>query len=451
MKKQIIWSLLVALGLIACGGGGSTPDSSQYTADDSVNLLNPDRGLYDADYILEEHRNYDRFTDAYEKGYRLVYAPIYLGDYKSTTTLPADFLEIIQENLIQAKNSGLKLILRIKYRKDMSGDDPTKEIILGHLNQLTTLLQSYKSTISVIQAGLIGAWGEWHSFTGDFDDDNAEHVNNRKALVEKLVEIFPNKYIQIRTPEHKEELWGDYKEHGDTTTKGQITAEIAYSDDIRAKIGHHNDCVLASKTDMGTYETNHIEFWKSYVENDSKYSPVGGETCAIGDGEDASLSDCTNALAEFKKMGYSYLNEAYHPDVLEKWKTGGCYETIKTDLGYKLVAKSLSTTSSSQSLQVEFKLANEGFGAPYVPFDINFILYNSEHKYSYSVDIDSRTLAPNKTREISQSLSLASVESGSYCLDIQLGKAPYAIHLANKDIWNSSYSSNKLKCDIEVK
>ncbi len=450
MKKQIIWSLLVALGLIACGGGGSTPDSSQYTVDDSVNLLNPDRGLYDADYALEKHKDYDRFKDAYEKGYRLVYAPIYLGDYKSTTTLPTDFLGIIEENLIQATNSGLKLILRIKYRNNMSGDDPTKEIILGHLNQLTILLQSYKSTISVIQAGMIGAWGEWHSFTGDFADDNIDAVSNHRDIVERLSAILPDKYIQIRTPEHKEQLWGDYKQEGDTTTKAEITVDIAYSDDIRAKIGHHNDCVLASKTDMGTYETDHIEFWKSYVENDSRYSPVGGETCGIGDGEDASLSDCTNALAEFKRMGYSYLNDAYHPDVLEKWKSGGCYETIKTDLGYKLVAKSLSTSISSESLHINFVFENEGFGAPYVNYSISLILYNSENRYTFGVDMDARTISSGKREELTQDLPLSSVESGSYCLDIKIGTEPYTIHLANKDIWNSSYSSNKLKCNIDI-
>ncbi len=46
-------------------------------------------------------------------------------------------------------------------------------------------------------------------------------------------------------------------------------------------MGHHNDCFLASITDSGTYSSDSTvrgnEY--SYLDRDSKYEFVGGETC----------------------------------------------------------------------------------------------------------------------------------------------------------------------------
>ena len=42
-------------------------------------------------------------------------------------------------------------------------------------------------------------------------------------------------------------------------------------------LGHHNDCFLASSTDYGTYDDVGKEY--PYLEQDTKYVPMGGETC----------------------------------------------------------------------------------------------------------------------------------------------------------------------------
>lgn len=453
MILKFLGSFIFLFLLFGCGGGGSSDTESptisiEYTEDSSANRLNPDRGFYDADYELNAETNYNMFEDVLADGYTLVYAPLNLEEYNTTAILPSTLINTINKNLNDANTSGVKLIFRIKYRSDMNGDDPSRSIILGHLDQLKPLLQAYKDIISVVQAGTIGAWGEWHSFTGDYAESNASYKTNRREIIEKMVEIFPDKYIQLRTPMHKEQLFGASLEYGDESDEGKITAEIAYSDDIRAKIGHHNDCVLASETDMGTYPSDNIEFWKSYVVNDSKYAPVGGETCGIGEGSEASLSSCTNALAEFKRLQYSYLNDAYHPDVLQKWKDEGCYQEIKENLGYRLVAEELDIQKNSDLLTLSLSIKNKGYAAPYIRSDVNFILKSDTQEYSFRQDMDMRTFYPQETKSIEDTVSLADIESGDYCLYIQIGKNYSAIRLSNSDLWEESSKTNKLACNI---
>ncbi len=460
MSSKHIGGLLCVLLLTGCNGShlpneANSPNDANlspvtFTEESHVNIHNPDRGFYDADYALNLQKDYDRFADAKAKGYSLVYAPLSLHGYETTAVLPDALITTITHNLADANASGVKLIFRIKYRVDRSGDDPSRTIIMGHLNQLKPLLQTYKEVISVVQAGTIGAWGEWHSFTGEYAQTHAGYKTNRKAIIEKLVEIFPHKYIQIRTPMHKEELFGASSTYGEKSTRGEITPEIAYSDDIRAKIGHHNDCFLADKTDMGTYPSDAIDFWKNYVVNDSKYAPVGGETCGIGSGEDATLSSCPHALAELQKLHYAYLNDVYHPDVLQKWKDEGCYQTIQENLGYRLVATKLTMHKTPQTLTLSLSIHNKGYASPYVPSDVAFILANGSHTYPFPQDTDIRTFYSQETKPIDATLSLDGLPSGTYCLYLQIGKGHSAIRLSNQDLWDASTRTNTLTCNLEI-
>jgi hypothetical protein len=435
------------------------PKSTSFIEDASANILNPDRGLYTADFDLAETTDYNIFSDPQADGYRMVYAPINLYDYTNTSTLPTSVLETIDTHLSQAESKGVKLILRFKYREDSSSSylDPALSTILGHMEQLRDILQNHKKIISVIQAGTIGAWGEWNRFTGEFEESDINYKSNRRAVIEKLVDIFPNKFIQIRTPMHKELLYGTSAEYKDEGIEGKITPNIAYTNDIRAKIGHHNDCLLADDTNYGTYGSN-IEFWKDYVSNDSKYTPVGGETCWIETGFE-KLSDCEYSLAELKRLQYSYLNDVYQIKILNKWKEQGCYQEIKENLGYRLVATHLDTIKSvdNTTLAVSLSLENKGFSAPYIKSTVNLILKNADNSYTFNqADIDMRKFYASETSDISDNLSLEDVESGEYCLYLQMGENFSAIRLSNSrnsdgvDIWNESLKINTLKCGIKL-
>lgn len=417
-----------------------------FIEDSSVNILNPDRGFYDANYNLSEAKNYNMFQSAKDKGYSLVYAPIELNDYNETATLPNDLINVISSHLVDAKDAGVKLILRIKYREG-DGNDPDKNIILGHLNQLKTTLVTYKDIISIVQAGTIGAYGEWHSFSGDFADSDENYIANRKEIIEKLSEIFPNKYIQIRTPMHKELLFGASQEYKDIADDAKISADIAFSEDIKAKIAHHNDCFLASETDMGTYPSSSIEFWQNYIINDTKYAPVGGETCK----DEVEFTTCNNARSELKRFQYSYINEAYHPDVITRWKNEGCYQDIKENIGYRFVATLLTLEEKSDALNISLSIDNKGYASPYIKSNVRFILKNDTNSYEYEPsNIDLRTFNPQELNKIEDSLNISEVVAGEYCLYIQIGEEYSSIRLSNSGLWDDELKSNKLSCDIVV-
>lgn len=420
---------------------GTLADTTYFESNSSVNVGNPDRGLYGATYALTKKRDYNAFEYAKDKGYSLVYASIELDNYLNTQTLDSEFLTIIENNLIDAQNAKIKLILRIQYRPSSNGIDASLSIIETHFSQLTPLLQEYKDVISIVQAGTIGAYGEWHSFTGEFADTDLNYIDNRKQIIELLHVIFPEKYIQIRTTMHKELLYGGSSYYREESNIAQLDQETATENTTLAKIAHHNDCFLASDTDQGTFASDNIEYWKNYMQNDSLYVPSGGETCA-----NSSFAACTNAVAELKRFRYAFLNDDYHPDVLDRWKVEGCYEEIKENLGYRFVATNLKTQMLDENFTVKLEIKNEGYGSSYINYPIKYILKNEVNSVEVAVnDFDIRTLGPSGKISINANFKVQDIDSGTYCLYIKIAE----VKLSNNNIWDEVLEANRLKCDIK--
>jgi len=65
-------------------------------------------------------------------------------------------------------------VLRFAYEKSNRGVDygPTLEWILRHVDQLAPVIRDNADVIYVMQAGFVGAWGEWHSATHVKQDDH---------------------------------------------------------------------------------------------------------------------------------------------------------------------------------------------------------------------------------------------------------------------------------------
>jgi len=428
-------------GAGAAGGVNPPTESVTYTDDPQQNLANPHRGLYKATYELNKDTDYDRFKNAKEKGYNLVYGTIQLDAYKKDENLPDKLLTTIEKNLAQASASNVKLVFRIKYNDESGHSDPAAAIVQKHLERLKPLLQKYSSVISVIQAGIIGPWGEWHHMTGDYEKSNPDYKKNRKALVSKLLEIFPDKYVQLRTPMHKEHLYGEADQYLDRGTKGEITASIAYTDDPRAKIGYHDDCLMYNSRDRGTYPSDAIEFWQNYVINDTKYAPIGGETC----GYESSVS-CNDIMSALKKFRYSYLHDNYMDELADNDQS--CQKSIQENLGYRVVAQKLDIWNSADELQLQLHLINKGYAPPYTKTDIAFVLSDGQRSYEYSVSNDWRRIYPNDDTVLKASFSWQKIDTGSYCLYLRIGQAGEAVRLSNTNLWDSAQNMNKLKCGI---
>ncbi|KAL3793013.1 hypothetical protein ACHAW5_003808 [Stephanodiscus triporus] len=114
-----------------------------------------------------------------------------------------------------------------------------------------------------------------------------------------------------------------------------INSGNAFNGSHITRIGHHNDCFLASDTDYGTYTSpaNSVEY--AYLAQETKFTAMGGETC----NPNPPRSLCTTGKEELKLFHYTYINSAYHPAVLGNWTSGGCMNEIAALLGYRLVLK----------------------------------------------------------------------------------------------------------------
>lgn len=56
----------------------------------------------------------------------------------------------------------------------------------SHLDQLKPLLEKNKDILHVVQVGMIGAWGEWHSYS-----DSGDYAIDEAALVRKVLQTVP--------------------------------------------------------------------------------------------------------------------------------------------------------------------------------------------------------------------------------------------------------------------
>lgn len=123
----------------------------------------------------------------------------YLVDKKLTEE---DFATM-QAYFDELQRLGKKAVLRFAYEKDFVRRDPigpTLEQALSHLDQLKPFLEKNKDLILVVQAGVIGAWGEWHSSIHGLENSTEAMV----SILEKLLSVVPEeKNIQVRVPVYK--------------------------------------------------------------------------------------------------------------------------------------------------------------------------------------------------------------------------------------------------------
>ncbi|MHC5121753.1 MAG: DUF4832 domain-containing protein [Planctomycetota bacterium] len=199
------------------------------------------------------------------------------------------------------------------------GQDASLTWMQTHLQQLQPILAEHADVIAWFQAGLIGAWGEWHA------SSNNHHLNPQPVW--DLIKTYfpPNRFIAVRTPAFVNTLEG--------LDANPLGEGDAFGSSSRAWIAHHNDCWLASETDYGTYasDSNEREKQKSQVAHHSKYTPWGGETC-----NPSVYSNCEVAIAEAERFHATYLNASYHPDVNAEFTKGSCWQNdIVNKLGYR--------------------------------------------------------------------------------------------------------------------
>lgn len=400
-------------------------------------ILNPERGFFN----VVELGNDGDIGWAQGLGRSLVSVRIVLSDYRYQDLDQAK-LRDLSEGFAKLRNAGLKAVVRFQYNEDSSGEDAPLAQVLEHIEQLGPTLVENSDVIAVLQAGFVGAWGEWHTSSNGLDSEPA-----RASILSALLATLPTeRMVQVRSPTYKESL----------LPGGPLAITEAYSGNDLARVGHHNDCFLASESDNGTYQEP-VEEWRSYVENDSRFTAVGGEACTRNE-----RTDCSNAIDELERMHWSFLNGGYPSEVVGEWQSEGCYDEIDARLGYRFVLSRAAWTASprsNSSMSLSLEVENQGFAAPFNERPVFAVLRSGDTRHDILLeDIDPRSWLGGAALTATARVSLEGVEPGSYELSLWFpdaaealrSQSAYSIRLANQDMWNAELGLNVLSTTVDI-
>ena len=398
-------------------------------------LVNPERGFRGTVNL----RSAVSFTGRRDDGQSTVYGAVLLDDYRDQA-LDAALLQRLSDNFSAAREAGVKLLPRFYYQADLSAgaSDATLERALGHIEQLTPLFAENADVIAALHAGFVGAWGEWHGSTTELHEQQP-----REAILSALLAALPaSRTVLVRRPSFKSLAFPG----------GPLSEATAFDGSELSRLGHLNDCFLASESDLGTYQA---EGEKDYAAADSAFTAVDGETCAVS----PPRSECASAKAELALHHWSLLNLDYHAGVLDSWRSGGCFDEIACRLGYRLALVGYSFPESiarGNLLSFQLSLINDGYARPFNARPLQLVLKGVETR-AFTLDLDARKLAP--AAEASHCLGVmlpAALPPGSYALGIALPDAAaslaaderFAVQLVSDVVWQDGV--NWLDASLQV-
>ena len=269
MKKNWMYGSMVAalFAVLAssCGNSQQVLDFRGICVDDTHGengIYNPGRGfrLETAVDVKEEKDSSTKellelsakyVADSVSLAQSYFYLTYLIGE-----KLSEENLNTMQVYFDELQKQGKKAVLRFAYERDFMGRaavGPTGEQILEHLDQLKPFLEKNKDLILVVQAGMVGAWGEWHSsFHGLEKSDDT-----KRTILQHICRMTPEgRAVQIRVPEYKNLL--------DTA-----------SDDYK-RISFHDDFIVIKKHQWDGGMSEGTPAYEQIV-RESPCFPVDGE------------------------------------------------------------------------------------------------------------------------------------------------------------------------------
>lgn len=394
-------------------------------------LSNPYQGFYHLmgytlsdDGILDSQISgtVDSYTDS------LVLVEINLKNYRKTQISEQGLTQL--DHILSAWSnspSNTKLILRFLYDWDglaLVTEPESLDLILTHMDQVSTLVNRHRDTVYLMQGIFIGSWGEMHH-------SNYMDEASVRTLIGHLIDVIdPSIYLSVRTPAQWRMILDLY----------DLPARFpAFGADhsLMGRLGLFNDGILGSESDLGTYgNTPRREAaspsCQGTREEELKFQnqlcnfvPNGGEVIYH-----QSLSDLKTSVSALRTMHVSYLNADYDSRVLEKWKNTvwtdkdvfhGCdgYSYVKAHLGYRYLIRNFHIKKSGilrPCLHLTLTLENSGFSNTLKPFETSITFKNTITDTCFTVPLqaDLRMLQSGQKKSFTVKLPAKDLERGSY-------------------------------------
>jgi chitodextrinase len=485
---------LTALAIVGVAGpaGAATTRTVSYTGDFASVFTNPDRGFHNRYEIIDDANVNDYVTPHSEAGFNpdevdrtfarakadgdtLIHSYVHLDKYQ-TSDLPQELLDNLGTGLAAIRAQGLKIVLRFAYTwSEYSA--VTEAQIDRHIDQLSPVLTANADVIDHLEAGFLGAWGEWHDspYTDAFSADQAPV---RYRIVKKLLSATPATIpIAIRYPIFTYE----FRQRTTPPTPCSLPDNCLMTQQDLDRLGFHDDCFLSDSADMGTYDQNSWLGWfdiptkKNWVYTAATSyggnQEVGGETCDASGGDDPAG---VNAQYELSHQHWTEINEDYAPVNINIWKSANLaasgndpaetlFTRAKRKLGYRLRlvdATFDSTATPGQPFTFAAHLANDGYAAPIQRRTVYLTFDNGTHRYDVPLPgVDIRTWLAGPVTLPTQTVTLpAGMAAGSYTLGLWLpdqyaslhNNPAYDIRLANTGTWNATTGYNTLATGVTV-
>ena len=471
MRALPLLTLLIAgAGRILLGAGQDRPAEVPTYVPSTEDFPNPERGFYKGFAPMFLGTTHDPLDAAFLATLRLqaistIRAYFVIDEFRSTPLTP-EALAMIAADLSAVRMAGLKIIPRFAYdfpcaganepcQVDNSVDAPLSRVA-EHIAQLTPLLQANADIIAFMEMGFVGPWGEWHHSSNLLVNPDRTVNASSATIVERVLAALPARRMAVlRYPYHKQALLG----------AAPLSDLEAFTMTARARVGAHNDCFLANQSDGGTYSEpngpDDPERFKQYLNADNRYLPQGGETCSSAAAAQPFIQ-CANALSDLARMHWSTVNIDYQPEVIALWRAQGCIGEISRRLGYRfrlVDADVPNRVAIGGSLTARFRIANDGWSAPYNPRAVELVLRNvaNGHEHRMPVDADPRRWTSGTSTAVSVSAAVpAAVEAGTYRLLLALpdpepalrARPEYSIRLANAGLWEPATGFNDLQVEI---
>ena len=419
-------------------------------------IANPDQGFYRPIYVTATDGGVSYHSYIVTAATRLYHLRIDISAFSSAVNgesdkaLPQSVLDGLDGLLSYLKERDKNAIIRFAYDPRYEGSsnkEPSLQMILKHIEQVCPIISNYASTVTAIEAGLIGPWGEMHSSA----IANADYINPIIGAFLSQTEDIP---VLVRTPKMIYNYLG--------ITINDIDDYTIAPDSEAYRLGLYNDGYLGSSSDLGTYTNREREV--EFLSRQTEHLPYGGEVVIPS----SELHDIDVCLPEMFEIHLSYLNIEWNNYVIDKWKnslyTAECgadaayygktaFEYIRNRMGYRYVVKKSTFKYSDRAdkLQVELNFDNVGFGNLNKSKRAKLIFAGSDGSVAYTKEVKSFT--GGNEFKFSADINLG---SGEYDVYLQLygdeldGEPLYLVQFANVDIWNADLKANKIG-SIEVK
>lgn len=456
-----------------------------YTFDNQDVLSeNPERGFYSTSNIgLDENGLVlpSGYSSAITKSNtsNMLYLKVNLSEFSGNMNaagkdkeLTSAAITAFDEILRQIKQNNNTVILRFVYDNNATGIiegkakvEPGQEMLLKHIDQLSSTFKKYSTTINVIQIGFYGLWGECY-----YNTDAQSNPGYYKQTVTALLNATEGTEITIavRTPEY----YSWYRE----IDINNIDSDITTSSESAYRVCVFNDGYAASVDDLGTYKDREKEV--AWLNNQASHTFFGGEAlpdATTGENGEILYEDGVGPyntseyfINEAYKVHTSYINWEWNQAIHEQWsyqiyngsnflyngKSALTY--IENHLGYRFVMREVRTYEYAESygiLPIDISIGNVGFGNLIKNKQADIVIADSAGnvvKSYLNVDIDAKDFLSQTTIKKSIVVNLPELSNGDYQIYLRLSSGEIldnglyysSIRFANDDVYNSELQAN---------